>query len=65
MDWMDYEPPPGYKSLMQYPAWTPDMPRIRTGVTFVAAFDGPIAELKIRRGRLTVKVGDMWHIVKG
>ena len=34
-----------------------------TGWTKVAEFDKPITELKVRRGKLTAKSGDMWHIV--
>lgn len=36
----------------------------RDGTKFIAAIDGPpVTELKIRRGRLTAKAGDLWHII--
>lgn len=36
---------------------------VRKGCEFVASFDGEIDELKVRNGRLTAKVGGVWHIV--
>jgi hypothetical protein len=35
----------------------------RRGFTVVATFAEPVTALKVRRGRLTAKVGDQWHIV--
>ena len=36
---------------------------VRKGMKFVASFDAAIDELKVRNGRLTAKVGGLWHIV--
>lgn len=35
----------------------------RPGWIKVAEFDDVVTELKVRRGKLTAKVGDVWHIV--
>lgn len=36
---------------------------MRKGMKFVAEFDQKIDKLEIRRGRVCVEVGGMWHIV--
>jgi len=35
----------------------------RSGWIKVAEFDNIVAELKVRRGKLTAKSGGIWHIV--
>lgn len=34
-----------------------------SGWRVVAEMPGPVNKLEVRRGRLTARVGDMWHIV--
>lgn len=35
----------------------------RSGFKTIAEFGEPVAELKVRNGRVTAKVGDIWHIL--
>lgn len=38
--------------------WKPE------GMRFVASFNNPVEQLKVRNGRLIAKVDGMWHIVE-